>query len=116
MDLSAAVYRFAPSWVMALLCVLVAVANIYQSYQPQYRLKRWPKRLKAANWALVSSVYLYSHILEPVPGEAKVLFRVAIGLLVLGELAYHFDTLLNIAEVIAHKAGRRVRKRGTIDS
>jgi len=108
MNLSDLVYGLAPSWGMALLCWLVAIANIYQSLSLRYR-KRWQKRIKAINWFILASAYMYDHATMPAPGEAKVIFRLAIGLLVLGELAYHFDTLLNIAEVIAHKARRRIR-------
>ena len=108
------VYGLAPSWGMALLCWLVAIANIYQSLSLRYR-KRWQKRIKAINWFILASAYMYDHATIPEPGEAKVIFRLAIGLLVLGELAYHFDTLLNIAEVIAQKAKRKVRH-GTTDN
>ena len=99
---------------MALLFWLVMVANIYQSYTPRYRRRRWAKRIKAFVWWLIGAIYLFDHITTPLPGDARVLFRLAMGLLALSELAYHFDILLNIAEVIALKAKRRVRD-GTTD-
>ena len=114
MDISNHIYGLAPSWAMALLFWLVMVANIYQSYTPRYRRRRWAKRIKAFVWWLIGAIYLFDHITTPLPGDAKALFRLAMGLLALSELAYHFDILLNIAEVIALKAKRRVRD-GTTD-
>ena len=115
MDISNHIYGLAPSWAMAFLCWLVMVANIYQSYMPVYRLKRPQKSVKAFVWWLVGIVYFYDHITTPLSGEARVLFRVAMGILVLSELAYHFDTLLDIINVIASKARRKVRDGPTDD-
>ena len=114
MDISNHIYGLAPSWAMAFLCWLVMVANIYQSHMPRYRLKRSQKRVRAFVWWLIGTVYLYDHITTPLSGEARVLFRLAMGILVLSELAYHFGTLLNIINVIALKARRKVQH-GTTD-
>jgi len=108
-NLSDLVYGLGPSWALAVVWWLVALATVYEAKLKPRKGDRLKKRLKGFNWFILGSVYMYDHIFTPAPGEAKVLFRVAIGLVALGELAYHFDTLLNIAEVIAHKARRRVR-------
>jgi len=115
MKLIAIVYQLAPPWLMALAMWLVALANAYQAGRYGYS-KRWQKRIKAFTWWLTGAVYAYDFIFSPPPGEARVLFRLAIGLLVLSELAYHFDTLIDIAEVIVLKAKRRVRDGPTDNS
>ena len=115
MDISNHIYGLAPSWAMAFLCWLVMVANIYQSHMPLYIRKRPQKRVRAFVWWLIGVVYFYDHITTPLLGETKILFRVAMGILVLSELAYHFDTLLNVVEVITLKAKRKVRDGPTDD-
>ena len=115
MDISNHILSYAPSWAMALLFWLVMAANIYESHMPRYRLKRSQKRVRAFVWWLIGTVYLYDHITTPLLWESKVIFRLAMGILVLSELAYHFDTLLNIINVIASKVRRKVRDGPTDD-
>ena len=115
MNLSDLVYQYIPAWLMALAMWLVALANAYQAGGYGYS-RRWQKRIKAFTWWLMGAVYFYEFIFSPPPGEARVLFRLAIGLLVLSELAYHFDTIIDIAEVIVLKAKRRVRDGPTDNS
>ena len=107
MDLRVAVYTIAPVWLMGMLCWLVALANLWLSANG-FRDKRWQRRIKSLNWMVLGTFYFYMFIVNPEPGEVRVLFRIAIGLMVLGEVAYHFDTLLTIAEVTINRAKRLI--------
>ena len=94
-----------PLWLIGLGCYLVALVSLWRA-RNGYSVKRWPRRIKAINWLVMGTFYFYMCLFNPAPGEVRVYFRAAVVLLVLGEVAYHADTLLNIAEVITGKAKR----------
>ena len=99
------VYGLARTWVMALLCFIVAAANLWMA-QNGYHRKRWPKRIKALNWLILGSVYLADHIWEPAALDIRIYYRLALFLMMLGEVGYHADTLQDIAGVALSKVKR----------
>ena len=101
----AALVQSIPLWAIGLGCYLVALVNLWQA-QNGYTYKRWPRRIKAINWIVMGSFYFYMVIFNTEPGEVRVYFRAAVIMLILGEVAYHTDTLLNIAEVMIDKTKR----------
>lgn len=89
------VYRLLSPEIMSLICYSIAVIHFYLSGKNGW--KRWPKFWKGFNWTLLGSIYLTDAILHPDAVEIRVYFRIVLALLFIGEVAYHGDTLSNMA-------------------
>ena len=90
------VYTLVPVWLIALFCWGIAAANLYLSCRRN--VKRLPKRLKAGNWLFLGGVYGYMALGDFVLEEVRVLIRLSIAFLILGEAFYHTDTFQDMAD------------------
>ena len=99
------IYDIARTWVMALFCFAIAGGNLYLSRNQL--IKQWPKRIKAANWLILGLVYLADHIWNPLAVDIRVYYRLALFLMFMGEVGYHFDTFQDIGEAVTKRIRRR---------
>lgn len=107
MDFRVAVYTIAPTWLMGTGCLLVALANLWQARNGYHR-KRWPKRIKAINWLVFGALYLWLFFYDPPLTTSVLYFRLAVLMVIFGEVSYHADTILDIIEAVAHKVKKRL--------
>ena len=83
------------SIVLAIICSLIVGIHFY--LWKHRCIKRWPRLLLASNWLILAFVYTYDAIAEPPAAEALMMVSLAFVLLVIGEVAYHGDTITEIA-------------------
>jgi hypothetical protein len=97
--MSEIVYSMVTPFLMGILCLLVVSIHVYTSLI-NGAAKKCPKLVKAGNWLLLSLVYLVDALLSPAAADSRVWFRMAFFLLVLSELAYHGDTIVDIYQYL----------------
>lgn len=95
------VFKYLNSFHMAVLCFVVMGIHLYMVIF--HRHKRLPKAFRSLNWFILAAVYLVDSSVQFTLLEGRVLFRLALFLLVLGEVAYYGDV---IAEILGRAAAR----------
>jgi hypothetical protein len=105
MNFAAIVYGIAPTWIMGILVWLVALENWQLSRL--VKSNRWQKRIKAITWFVFGAVYIADHILNPLPDDVRIYYRVTLFFLVLGEVGYHARVLMDIARATKKKVKQR---------
>jgi len=86
---------------MAIMCVIVALLNLYLSYRVDF--KRWPRRVKAFNWAALSLAFFVAYFAEEDVLVERSWFRLTFALLVIGEFAYYGDVIVDLVTLTLGK-------------
>ena len=94
---------------MAILFYIAAIIGAYVFKVRNY--KRLPKLWKVTTLFFIAFVYTLDAFTHPEAIAIRPLFRVALLLLVFGEIAYNGDHLLSMAESIRDKLYGRERER-----
>ena len=103
-EIELVIYGVARPEHMAVLFFLASAIGVYVWRKRAY--KRWPKLYKVMTLAFVGGVYAADAVLSPDVIEFRIWFRVAMLLLVVGELAYNGDNVANIMEDIVKRLKR----------
>lgn len=86
---------------MAVACFLISLINLYRARIEHYKI--WPRRLKAFNWAVLGLAFLLIYFVDASPMIERSWLRLAFALLVVGELSYHGDVIVQVTEQIIAK-------------
>jgi hypothetical protein len=95
-ELSDFTFTFFNGWVVGTMCLLVALVMLFGAWERQY--KRWNRRIKALNWTFLGLVFIADAVLNPPAILIRPWFRIAFFFLLLNELTYHADVILDAAE------------------
>ena len=82
-------------WLLFAMCILIAMVMLFAAWEKPY--KRWNRRIKALNWTFLALVFFADALLSPAPVHIRPWFRIAFFMLLLNEITYHGDVIMNAA-------------------